>query len=245
VAGILLELAILCAMALERASPRREETAAPQTDLDGKGGVFDGFMLIARSPYLAGIALWVALLSLAGTFLYFMQQDVVRAASQDPAVRTRMFATMDLAANLLTLGLQFLVTGAIIKRIGAGASAAILPLIFAAGFAALLVAPTLAIIIAFQALQRTANFAFSNPAREIFFTSVSRDEKYKAKNLIDAAVFRGGDVIWSWSFTGLRALGFSMSGIAAIAIPLMLGWCALALALGRAQDKRAAVKEGA
>jgi AAA family ATP:ADP antiporter len=245
VAGILLELAILCAMALERASPRREETAAPQTDLDGKGGVFDGFMLIARSPYLAGIALWVALLSLAGTFLYFMQQDVVRAASQDPAVRTRMFATMDLAANLLTLGLQFLVTGAIIKRIGAGASAAILPLIFAAGFAALLVAPTLAIIIAFQALQRTANFAFSNPAREIFFTSVSRDEKYKAKNLIDVAVFRGGDVIWSWSFTGLRALGFSMSGIAAIAIPLMLGWCALALALGRAQDKRAAVKEGA
>jgi AAA family ATP:ADP antiporter len=250
VAGVLLELAILCAMALERASPKREETAAPQADRDEKsggksGGMFDGFMLIMRSPYLAGIALWVALLSLAGTFLYFMQQDVVRAASQDPAVRTRMFATMDLAANLLTLALQFLATGALIKRIGAGPSAAILPLIFAAGFAALLVAPTLAIIIAFQALQRTANFAFSNPAREIFFTSVSRDEKYKAKNLIDAAVFRGGDLVWSWSFTGLRALGFSMSGIAAIAIPLMLGWCALALALGRAQDKRAAaVKEG-
>ncbi len=251
VAGILLELAIFCAMALERACPRREEPIAPQADPDAPravggdasdykpGGMFDGFMLIVRSPYLAGIALWVALLSLAGTFLYFMQQDVVRAASQDPAVRTRMFATMDLAANLATLGLQFLATGAIIKRIGAGPSAAILPLIFAAGFAALFVAPTLAIIIAFQALQRTANFAFSNPAREIFFTSVSRDEKYKAKNLIDAAVFRGGDLVWSWSFTGLRALGFSMSGIAAIAIPLMLGWCALALALGRAQDKRA------
>ncbi len=101
--------------------------------------MFDGFLMIARSPYLAGLAAWVALLSLAGTFLYFMQIDVVRAASPDPATRTRIFAGMDMAANLLTLGLQFLATGRIVKRIGAGPSAAILPLVFGAGFVALAV----------------------------------------------------------------------------------------------------------
>jgi len=249
VAGVLLELAVFCAMRLERAAPAREEAAQGRSDAQALsqapthamgGGVFDGFLLILRSPYLAGLALWVALLSLAGTFLYFMQQDVVRAASEDPAVRTRMFATMDLAANLLTLALQFVATGQIIKRIGAGPAAAILPLVFAAGFAALMLAPSLLAVIVFQALQRTANFAFSNPAREIFFTSVAREEKYKAKNLIDAAVFRGGDVAWSWAFAGLRGLGLNMSGVAAVAIPVMIGWGALALALGRAQEKRAA-----
>jgi len=249
VAGVLLELAVFCAMRLERAAPAREEAAQGQSGSQALsqaptqamgGGVFDGFLLILRSPYLAGLALWVALLSLAGTFLYFMQQDVVRAASEDPAVRTRMFATMDLAANLLTLALQFVATGQIIKRIGAGPAAAILPLVFAAGFAALTLAPSLLAVIVFQALQRTANFAFSNPAREIFFTSVAREEKYKAKNLIDAAVFRGGDVAWSWAFAGLRGLGLNMSGVAAVAIPVMIGWGALALALGRAQEKRAA-----
>lgn len=248
VAAILLELAALCAMRLERAAPqngdqsRRAGGGEPQ---GMGGGMFDGFKLILRSPYLAGIAAWVALLSLAGTFLYFMQIDVVRAASTDPATRTRIFAGMDLAANLLTLALQFVATGRIVKRIGAGPSAAILPLVFGAGFAALAIAPALAVIVVFQVLQRVANFAFSNPAREIFFTSVALEEKYKAKNLIDTAVLRGGDVAFGWLFTGLRGLGLGMTGVAAVAIPLMLGWAAIAIALGRAQERRQQEREGA
>lgn len=247
VAAGLLELAVFCAVRLERAAPRRPveerqpgapDANAPQTGTGG--GVFDGFLMIARSPYLAGLAAWVALLSLAGTFLYFMQIDVVRAASPDPATRTRIFAGMDMAANLLTLGLQFLATGRIVKRIGAGPSAAILPLVFGAGFVALAVAPALAVIVVFQVAQRVANFAFSNPAREIFFTSVHVDEKYKAKNLIDTAVLRGGDVVFSWFFTGLRSLGLGMAGVAAVAVPLMIVWAAVALALGRAQERRQA-----
>ncbi|MDB5571378.1 MAG: hypothetical protein JWN93_2561 [Hyphomicrobiales bacterium] len=242
VAGLMLEIAIVCAMRLERAAEGVRDPAQPAEAQGQKarmgGGVFDGFALLARSPYLAGIALWVALLSLAGTFLYFIQQDVVRAASADPAVRTQIFAAMDLAANLATLALQFAATGALVKRIGAGPAAAILPLVFAIGFAALLVAPGLIVVVAFQAIQRTANFAFSNPAREILFTSVHRDEKYKAKNVIDTAVFRGGDVAWSWAFTGLRGL-VGTNGAALVAIPIMLGWFALALALGRSQERAA------
>lgn len=241
VAAVLLELAVLCAIRLERAAPQRAgepRTGDAQPQGAMGGGMFDGFMLIVRSPYLAGIAAWVALLSLAGTFLYFMQIDVVRAASPDPATRTRIFAGMDLAANVLTLGLQFLATGRIVKRIGAGPAAAILPLVFAVGFGVLAVAPALAVIVVFQVLQRVGNFAFSNPAREIFFTSVAVDEKYKAKNLIDTAVFRGGDVVFGWLFTGLRSLGLGLTGVAGVAIPLMIAWAAIALALGKAQERR-------
>lgn len=243
VAGALLEIAVWCAIRLERAAPREARPVQAPAGGAGEpqglgGGMFDGFRLILRSPYLAGIAAWVAFLSLAGTFLYFIQIDVVRAASPDPATRTRIFAGMDLAANLMTLALQFVATGRIVRRIGAGPSAAILPLVFGAGFVALAVAPALAVIVVFQVLQRVANFAFSNPAREIFFTSVAVEEKYKAKNLIDTAILRGGDVAFGWLFTGLRALGLGAAGIAGVAAPLMIAWAAIALALGAAQDRR-------
>ena len=248
VAAVLLEIALVCAYFLERAARSGEVaseaagTAADSTKADGDraigGSMMEGFGLILRSPYLAGIALWVLLLSLAGTFLYFMQQDVVRNASTDPAVRTQIFATMDLAASLMTLAIQFFLTGRVLKRLGTGPAAAALPLVFVAGFAVLAFAPMLAVVIAFQALQRTANFALSNPAREAFFTAVDRHERYKAKNLIDAALFRGGDVLWGWAFAGLRGLGLGMSNIALLTVPVALVWLGLALALGRTQERR-------
>jgi AAA family ATP:ADP antiporter len=181
----------------------------------------------------------VLLLSLAGTFLYFMQANVVAGASDDPAVRTRIFASIDLAAGVLTLLFQLLVTGRIIDRFGVGRAAAFLPFVFALGFGALAAFPALALVIAFQALQRTANFALSNPAREVLFTVVDREEKYKAKYLIDGVVFRGGDALGGWMFNGLRALGLELSSIAAVTVPAAVGWLALALALGRAQERRA------
>ena len=245
VAAVLLELSVQFARRLEREAQTQEAEKARSVEERIGGGLLDGFRLIARSRYLTSIALWVALLSLAGTFLYFIQQDVVRAASPDPAVRTRIFATMDLTASLLTLVLQFLVTGAVIRKLGTGPAAAVLPIIFACGFAALVVVPGLMTIVIFQALQRTANFAFSNPARELFFTSVERDEKYKAKNLIDTVVFRGGDVAWSWAFAGLAAAAGSALGVAVVAIPVMIGWAILAFGIGRAQEKHLASTQGA
>jgi len=193
--------------------------------------------MVLRSPYLAGIALWVALLSVAGTFLYFQQANIVAAASDDPAVRTRMFASIDLAVGLLTVAVQFLATGRLIARFGIGAAAAFLPLVFVFGFAVLAWMPALAVVIAFQAIQRTANFAISNPAREILFTVLPREQKYKAKNVIDVVVFRGADALGGWLFAGLRALGLGLPAISLLAIPAMAAWFALALALGKASSK--------
>jgi AAA family ATP:ADP antiporter len=195
--------------------------------------------MVLRSPYLAGIALWVSLLSLAGTFLYFQQANIVAAASDDPAVRTRIFASIDLAIGMLTIAVQFFATGRLIARFGVGRAAAALPLVFGIGFLALAFTPMLFVVIAFQAIQRTANFAIANPAREVLFTVLEREEKYKAKNVIDIVVFRGADALSGWLFAALRGAGLELSTISLATVPVAGLWFALAIALGRSQERRA------
>jgi AAA family ATP:ADP antiporter len=238
VAALLLEGAVLCAMRLEM----RDQVAVKKTESPVGGGSWDGIMMVLRSPYIAGIMLWVSLMSVAATFLYFEQAAIVAAASDDPAVRTRIFAAVDLAVGLLTIAVQFFATGKLIARFGVGAALALLPLVFAAGFAVLAAAPVLAVVIAFQALQRTANFAISNPAREVLFTVLARDEKYKAKNVIDIVAVRGADAAGGWLFTGLRALGMEVRSIPLVAILLAAACLVLAAALGRAQERRAGLQ---
>ena len=207
--------------ALRACASRRdaEDESRPRSRAPVGGGAIDGILMVLRSPYIAGIALWVALLSVAATFLYFEQARIVAAASDDPAVRTRIFAAVDLAVGLLTLAVQFFATGKLIARFGVGPALALLPLVFAAGFAVLAAAPVLAVVIAFQALQRTANFAISNPgARGAVHGASARDEKYKAKNVIDIVAVRGADAAGGWLFTALRSLGMEVRSIPLVAI---------------------------
>ena len=254
VAAALLELAVVCARRLEAAAPRIQDAAsagqteptaanAPEKTAGLGGGWLDGIAMVLRSPYLGGIALWVTLLSLAGTFLYFQQANIVAAASDDPAVRTRIFATIDLAIGILTIIVQCFATGRLIRRFGVGPAAAFLPVVFALGFLALAFTPMLFVVIAFQAIQRAANFAISNPAREVLFTVVAREEKYKAKNVIDIVVFRGADAVAGWLFATLRAAGMELSAISFVTVPLAAAWAVLAIALGRTQERRARQSE--
>jgi len=241
VAALFLEGAVLCVRQLE-SIPLAGEAKTPgkaQPEAIG-GGWLDGFLLVLRSPYLVGILLWVSLLSVVATFLYFQQANIVAAASDDPAVRTRIFAGVDLAVGVLTLIVQAFATGKFIARFGVGAALCFLPFVFAAGFAVLAAAPMLAVVIAFQALQRTANFAISNPAREVLFTVVARDEKYKAKNVIDIVAVRGADAAGGWLFAALRSLGMELRSISLVAIPIAAVCLLLAVALGRSQGRRAA-----
>ena len=236
VAAVLLELAVVCAARLE---PKQEVVQKSPASLGG--GALDGLKMIVRSPYIAGITLWVAMLSVVATFLYFEQASIVAAASDDPAVRTRIFATVDLTVGVLTLAVQFLATGKLIQRYGVGPALGLVPVVFVAGFAVLAAMPMLAVVITFQALQRTANFAISNPAREVLFTVLARDEKYKAKNVIDIVAVRGADAAGGWLVTGLRALGMQARELAVCAIAIAGAGLVLSLALGRAQGRRAIV----
>ncbi len=238
VAVLFLEFAVLCVRRLELASLAKEEQVLRKTESDGLGGgALAGIAMVLRSPYLLGIMLWVSLLSIVATFLYFQQANIVAAASDDPAVRTRIFAAVDLSVGLLTLAVQFFATGKFIARFGIGAALALLPVVFAAGFAVLAAAPGLVVVVAFQALQRTANFAVSNPAREALFTVVEREEKYKAKNVVDIVAVRGADAAGGWLFAALRGLGLELKAISLVAIPIAAVCLLLAAALGRAHRR--------
>ena len=180
------------------------------------------------------------MLSFCATIAYFEQANIVSAAIHDRDAQTRLFAGIDLAVNLLSLATQLLITGHVLKRFGTGIAAGALPAVYVVGFAALFLAPTLAVVVALQIVQRWMNFAIANPARQVFFTVIGREDKYKAKNLIDVVVYRGSDALYGWVFDGLQALGLKLGAIALASVPVAAGWLVLSMVLGRVQEHRAA-----
>ena len=238
VSAVFLEIAVRCVRGLGRHLPVASREA--DADVTIGGGAFDGFKDIARSPYLVKIGLYIVLISVLGTFLYFMQATIVRAASDQPVERIQLFAQIDLAMNLVTILVQLAVTGRIMRGLGVTPALAFLPLVTLVGFVALALAPVFVVIRSVQALQRAANFAISNPAREVLFTVVSRKQKYKFKNLADTAIFRGADMVTGFAYAGLREAGLGLSSIAAVGGVIALLWCLLAWNLGRDQERLAA-----
>ena len=244
VSVVLLEIATRCAAALDRSVlPVDPDAPAARSVADEAigGGIWAGVTEVLRSRYLMLICLHVLLLSLTSTFLYFQQAAIVAGAFESPAERTRVFALIDLSVGLSTLAVQLLLTGRVMLRFGAGVALAVLALVTAAGFAALAIAPVLAVVIAFQAIKRATEFSLANPARETLFTVVTREQMYKSKSFIDTAVFRGGDAASGWVYTGLRqAAALEASTIAWLAVPVALVWAALLLKLGAMQRSLAA-----
>jgi ATP:ADP antiporter, AAA family len=238
VAAVLIELAVLCVYRLDRAAAA-SAGARPEPRRVG-GSAFAALPELFRSPYLLGVAGWVSLLSFCATITYLEQANIVSANVHGAGAQTRIFAGIDLAVGLLSLATQIFATGQVLKRFGTGIAAAALPAVYVVGFAAIFSAPTLAVVIGLQVTQRWMNFAIANPARQVFFTVLDREEKYKAKNLIDVVIYRGSDALYSWVFDSLQALGLKLGGIALIALPFAAGWLALSTALGRAQESRAA-----
>jgi AAA family ATP:ADP antiporter len=153
--------------------------------------------------------------------------------------QTRIFAGIDLAVNLLTLATQVFATGRLLKRFGTGITAAALPAIYIVGFLAVFLAPTLMVVLVAQVAQRWFHFSVATPARQVLYTVLGREEKYKAKNLIDVVIYRGSDALYGWMYDGLQALGLKLGAIALVSVPVAAIWLILSAALGRAQERRA------
>ena len=234
----LLELTVWCIRSLLKAPGLSAAGPPParRAETPIGGGILAGVGLVARSPYLLMICLYILLFTTTSTFLYFEQAHIVAQFSDDSAERTRLFALIDLAVGLLTLLVQCTLTGRLMTRFGLAFALGFLPLLTLLGFAALALAPTLAVLVAFQSIRRAANFAISKPAREVLFTVVTAEEKYKSKNFIDTAVYRGGDMASGWAFHGLRGLGLDLAAIAGITVPLAALWLGVAVFLGRRQN---------
>lgn len=241
ISAALLGVALACIarlIAWHRAAPAAGARVGPGGDPQEAalgGGILDGISLIARSRYLLGICLLILLYATLSTFLYFQQAQIVRDAFDDPATRTAVFAAMDLAVNALTLAAQLFVTGRLVRWLGLGRTLALVPLSLAIGFALLGFFPLLPVLVAVQVLRRAGNYAIMRPAREMLFVVLTREEKYKAKNVIDTVVYRGGDALSAWLYAGMRGLGLGLSTIAWLAVPLALLWAWTALRLGHRQ----------
>lgn len=255
-AAALLEGSVQCFFGATRAArePVRASDVAPISDSRALergepavigGGVLAGVVQVLRSPYLAGICLYVVCMATVQTFLYIQRADIVAGAFSTDEQRTGFFALLDVLVSLGTLLLQILVTAPILRFLGVGAALAILPAFSIAGVTGLALMPVLSLLVVFESALRAANYAIGRPAREVLFTVVTREQKYKSKSFIDTVVYRFGDMTAGWAEYGLTALGLGLAGVAMVTAPLAAMWLVYALLLGRAQEARARAQAGA
>jgi len=204
------------------------------------GDIMAGISHTFRSPYLLGIAAYILIYTITSTVLYYAKIDIVARTFSEPAAQTAFFAKIDVAVNVATVLTQMFLTGRIIRALGVGLTLGILPAISVVGFAGLGLLPTLGILVAFESLRRAGNYALARPARETLFTVVTREDRYKAKTLIDTFVYRGGDVVGIWYAGGLSAgLGLGLGTMSLVTAPLAGIWLLLGWWLGRKQRERA------
>jgi AAA family ATP:ADP antiporter len=238
----LLAVAVLCIHRLIHWADRDGARAQPtpsSTDAEQPlgGSVWAGLRRLFASPYLLALGGFIWLFTTLSTFLYFEQAHIVAAAYDEPASRTRLFALIDLAVNVLTILTQVFFTGRLLRWLGLPLMLALVPVLTGIGFFVLGIAPILPVLVAFQVTRRAGEYAITRPARELLYTVVDRETKYKAKNVIDTVVYRAGDAISGWLFAGLKALGMGLGAVAWISVPIALVWTVLGIWLGRRHDR--------
>jgi AAA family ATP:ADP antiporter len=210
------------------------------------GGMFAAFTQVVRSPYLLGIALFVLLMTWVSTFLYLEQQAFVAKAFTSADARARFFAGIDFWVQAASLLIQLLLFGRLFKWFGLRAMLVSVPLIMTAGYALFALLPRFMVLVVVYAVRRVGDYALTRPCRDSLFTVVSREEKYKAKSLIDTFVYRGGDATSGSLYKALTGnLGADPSVIGWVGAVISAIWTVLALALGKAQEQRPSVTAAA
>ncbi len=212
------------------------DPAAPRApDKPMGGNPFSGFALVLKSPYLLGISLFVILLASVNTFLYFEQLRLVSETFSDTEQRTQVFARLDYIVQGLTVLLQLFITGRVASRLGVVVLLTVVPLIMVGGFLGLAAVNTFAVLAVVFVARRVGEYAFIRPGREMLFSLVDTETKYKAKNLIDVPVYRGGDALSAQVKTALEAGGLTTVGVALLGAALAAAWALNGWWLGRRQ----------
>ena len=206
------------------------------------GNPFAGIGTVLRSPYLLGIAAFVVLLASVTTFLYFEQARLVELHYPDRDEQTKVFATLDFIVQALAILTQLFFTGRIVRRLGLAVLLATVPLVMAMGFLWLALAPTFAVFALVMVTRRAGEYALARPGREMLFTVVPPEAKYKAKNVIDTAVYRGADAVSGWVKAGIDAIASHPAAVYVVGAGLALLWAWTGISLARQQNKMAAVK---
>ena len=196
------------------------------------GNPFAGFKLFFSNPYLLAIALFIFLYTGISSFVYFELKNLLADFSRPE--RTAVWAQMDLAVNTLSIATGLFATGRIMSKFGMPVTIALVPVLICIGLIVIAISPVMAVVVGLQILRRAGNYAVTRPAREMLFTRVDRETRFKAKPVIDIVAYRGGDTIMAWLFTGLtQGLGLGLASVALVGAGIAALWTLLALYLGR------------
>lgn len=230
-AGFLATAAILSTLI-----PRRVD--APPHEKIG-GSIFAGIRIALASPTLLRIGLLIICYTTVSTIIYFEQTDIVKRTISDSGKRTQFFALLDLVNNSLIVIAQLLITSRVLTKLGLRFALTAAPALVGTGLTVLAFFPRLAVIAVVQVFHRIGEHAFTRPGREVIYTSVDAEARYKAKNFIDTFVYRGNDTLIAWLIGLLHTAGAGISTIAALGVAVAAGWAANGRVLGRQQDAKA------
>ncbi|MAE04692.1 MAG: MFS transporter [Porticoccaceae bacterium] len=232
-AMLLVPIPIIFYLQSLKSSDLHNESLAPQTPQIKIGGnPFAGFKLFFSNPYLLAIGLFILLYTGISSFVYFELKNLLSDLSR--AERTAVWAQMDLVVNVLSIAVGLFATGRIVGKFGMPVTIALIPVLICAGLIIVAVSPFLGAVVALQVIRRAGNYAVTRPAREVLFTRVDREARFKAKPVIDIVAYRGGDMLMAWFFTGLtQGLGLGLAAVAAVGAGIAALWSIVGIYLGR------------
>ena len=232
-AMLLVPIPIIFYLQSLKSSDLHNESLDPQTSQIKIGGnPFAGFKLFFSNPYLLAIGLFILLYTGISSFVYFELKNLLSDLSR--AERTAVWAQMDLAVNVLSIAVGLFATGRIVGKFGMPVTIALIPVLICAGLIIVAVSPFLGAVVALQVIRRAGNYAVTRPAREVLFTRVDREARFKAKPVIDIVAYRGGDMLMAWFFTGLtQGLGLGLAAVAAVGAGIAALWSIVGIYLGR------------
>ncbi len=209
---------------------KEPELQAPRGAIGGNP--FAGFKMFFSNPYLLAIGLFIFLYTGISSFVYFELKNLLSALSRPE--RTAVWAQMDLAVNILSIATGLFATSRIVGKFGMPTTIAMVPVMICVGLLILAVSPFLGAVVALQVIRRAGNYAVTRPAREMLFTRVDRETRFKAKPVIDIVAYRGGDMLMAWLFTGLtQGLGLGLAAVALVGAGIAALWSLVGIYLGR------------
>ncbi len=217
---------------LKSSDLHNESLAAQTSQIKIGGNPFAGFKLFFSNPYLLAIGLFIFLYTGISSFVYFELKNLLSELSR--VERTAVWAQMDLAVNVLSIAVGLFATGRIMGKFGMPVTIALIPVLICAGLVIVAVSPFLGAVMVLQITRRAGNYAVTRPAREVLFTRVDREARFKAKPVIDIVAYRGGDMLMAWLFTGLtQGLGLGLAAVAAVGAGIAALWAIVGIYLGR------------
>ncbi|MDB4843879.1 MFS transporter [Gammaproteobacteria bacterium] len=196
------------------------------------GNPFAGFKMFFSNPYLLSIGLFIFLYTGISSFVYFELKNLLSDFSRPE--RSVIWAQMDLAVNILAISTGLFATSRIVTKFGMPITIAMVPVMICIGLLVLAISPLLGVVVVLQVIRRAGNYAVTRPAREMLFTLVNQETRFKAKPVIDIVAYRGGDMLTAWLFTGLtQGLGLGLAAVAAVGAGIASLWALVGIYLGK------------